>query len=125
VAPVAGPIARRFGAPAEDGPAAGITYDAAAGAYVAGPCGGRVAFAAPFRSYGHLLIVECGGGYDLVLAGLGAIFVSPGQRIGAGEPVGRMPAEGGGTARLYVELRAGGQPVDPAPYLAPFRNVKG
>jgi septal ring factor EnvC (AmiA/AmiB activator) len=41
--------------------------------------------------------------------------------VRAGEPVGRMPDydPAGKAAKpgLYVELRRGGQPVDPMPYL--------
>ena len=111
-APVAGAVLRAFGAPAEDGPATGITYAAAPGAFVVSPCAGRVAFAAPFRSYGQLLIMECGGGYDIVLAGLGSLAAGPGHAARAGEKVGRM-----GTGSLYVEFREGGKPVDPAPFL--------
>jgi septal ring factor EnvC (AmiA/AmiB activator) len=128
VAPVAGPVLRGFGAPAEDGPATGITYGVAPGAYVSSPCAGRVAFAAPFRSYGQLIILECGGGFDVVLAGLGHIGASPGHAVRAGEPIGRMPdfnpvrvQNGAGRPVLYVELRARGAPVDPAPFL----NAKG
>lgn len=121
VAPVAGPVLRAFGAPALDGPATGITYEAAASAYVSSPCTGRVAFAAPFRSYGQLIIVECGGGLDMVLAGLGQIDTAPGHAVRAGEPIGRMPeagkTPGSGRQGLYVEVRAHGQPVNPAPFL--------
>jgi septal ring factor EnvC (AmiA/AmiB activator) len=112
IAPVAGPVLRGFGAAAEDGPATGITYGTAPGAFVVSPCAGRVAFAAPFRSYGQLLIIECGGGYDIVLAGLGSLSAAPGHAAHAGEPVGRM-----GTGELYVEVREGGKPVDPAAFL--------
>ncbi len=114
-APVAGPVTRGFGEAAEDGPATGITYAPAPGAFVDSPCRGRVAFAAPFRSYGQLLIVECGGGYDFVLAGLGTLAARPGHPARAGEPLGRMPATG--KPALYVELRLQGRPVDPAPFL--------
>ncbi len=115
VPPVAGPVLRAFGAAAEDGPATGITYGVAGGAYVSSPCNGRVAFAAPFRSYGQLLILECGGGTDIVLAGLGTIGARPGHAVRQGEPLGRMPDAA--HASLYVELRAGGRAVDPAPFL--------
>ncbi len=108
---------RAFGAPAADGPATGLTFAAAAGTVVASPCAGRVAFAAPFRSYGQLVILECGGGYDLVLAGLGSISAVPGQRLRPGQPLGRMGAAD--HSGLYVELRTNGRPVDPAPFLKP------
>ena len=85
------------------------------------PCGGRVAFAAPFRSYGLLLIVDCGGGYHAVLAGFDRLDAKVGQQVAAGEPVGVMPGwEPGASGKrpsLYVELRRAGQPVNPAPWL--------
>ena len=40
-----------------------------------------------------------------------------GDRVTAGDPIGAM-ADGGGTAYLYLEVRRGGDPVDPAPLLA-------
>ena len=114
--PVAGPVLRIFGSPGDGGPAAGITYNTQAGATVFSPCRGRVSFAAPFRSYGRLVILECGGGTDVVLAGLGSLTVSPGRRLRAGQTVGRMGRQSGQPS-LYLELRRGGQPIDPAPYM--------
>lgn len=115
--PVAGTLLRGFGAAGDDGPSRGLTWQAAPGARVVSPCGGRVAFAAPFRSYGQLVIVDCGAQQHFVLAGLGRVDVQPGQRILAGEPVGQLGAAGQGRATLYGELRRGGQAVDPGPWL--------
>jgi septal ring factor EnvC (AmiA/AmiB activator) len=119
--PVAGTVIRPWGAATEAGPATGLSYRAAPGARVVSPCGGRVVFAGPFRSYGLLLIVDCGGGYHFVLAGLDRLDVSVGNAVQAGEPVGVMPGWNprvpGNRPALYVELRRGGQPVDPAPWL--------
>jgi septal ring factor EnvC (AmiA/AmiB activator) len=106
--PVLGRVTREFGAAGEGGPARGLTLQAAAGARVVSPCGGRAVFAAPFRSFGQLLIVDCGDGYHVVLAGLDRLDATPGQRLLAGEPVGQL-----GAAALYLELRRHGQPVDP------------
>jgi len=121
VTPVAGRIVRAWGAPAEDGPATGVTFSTAPAAFVSSPCTGRVGFAAPFRSYGRLIIVECGGGYDFVLAGMDRLDAVVGAQVRAGEPVGRMadfdPAESADRPGLYVELRRGGSAVDPMPYL--------
>jgi septal ring factor EnvC (AmiA/AmiB activator) len=118
---VAGTVVRAWGAPTDAGPATGISYQAAPNARVVSPCGGRVVFAAPFRSYGRLLIVDCGGGYHAVLAGLDRLDVAVGRRVEMGEPVGVMgdwnPAGNGGRPALYVELRRDGQPVDPGPWL--------
>ena len=118
---VAGRLVRAWGAPSEDGPATGITFSAAPAAFVASPCLGRVGFAAPFRSYGKMMIIECGGGYDFVLAGLDRLDVPVGRTVRAGEPLGRMAdydaTKAADRPGLYVELRKNGQPVNPMPYL--------
>jgi septal ring factor EnvC (AmiA/AmiB activator) len=120
-APVAGTVVRSWGDATEAGPATGISYRAAPNARVVSPCGGRVVFAAPFRSYGNLMIVDCGGGYHAVLAGLDRLDVAVGRSVEIGEPVGAMPdwdpATPGKRPSLYVELRRDGQPVNPAPWL--------
>jgi septal ring factor EnvC (AmiA/AmiB activator) len=118
---VAGRITRQFGAASDDGPATGISFSVTPGAFVSSPCAGRVAFAAPFRSYGRLMIIECGGGYDFVLSGMARLDAAVGHSVRPGEPIGRMAdagtASGAGKPVLYVELRKGGQPVNPMPYL--------
>lgn len=114
--PVAGRVITNWGEATPGGPHRGLTYSAPAGARVVSPCAGRAVFAAPFRSYGLLLIVDCGGGYHFVLAGMDRLDASVGQRLLAGEPVGVLGSggsEGGGRATLYVELRRNGQPTDP------------
>ncbi|HEV7455833.1 MAG TPA: peptidoglycan DD-metalloendopeptidase family protein [Roseococcus sp.] len=115
IPPVAGRLVRGFGAPGEGGPARGLTFLAAPGARVVTPCAGSVAFAAPFRSYGQLVIVECGAGQHLVLGGMARLDVRAGQRLRAGEPVGVLAPSGRPT--LYVELRRRGEAVDPRPLL--------
>ena len=88
---------------------------------VAACTGSRGVRFAPFRSYGLLLIVDCGGGYHAVLAGFERLDVKVGQAVAAGEPVGVMPSwepgASGNRPALYVELRRDGQPVNPAPWL--------
>jgi septal ring factor EnvC (AmiA/AmiB activator) len=116
--PVAGRVTTNWGEASSGGPHRGLTFAAAAGARVVSPCGGRAVYAAPFRSFGLLLIVDCGGGYHFVLAGLDRLDASAGQRLLAGEPVGVLGGAGGGGASLYVELRRNGQPVDPRPWFA-------
>jgi septal ring factor EnvC (AmiA/AmiB activator) len=120
-APVAGTVTRAFGEPTEAGPAEGVSYRASPAARVVSPCSGKILFAAPFRSYGLLLIVDCGAGYDFVLAGLDRLDVPVGRQVQAGEPVGAMagwdPHTLGDRPALYLELRHDGRPVNPAPWL--------
>ncbi|MBV9735159.1 MAG: peptidoglycan DD-metalloendopeptidase family protein [Acidisphaera sp.] len=118
--PVVGTVVRSYGEASDAGPATGISYQAAPAARVVSPCAGKVDFAAPFRSYGLLLIVDCGGGYHFVLAGLDRLDTQAGRQLQTGEPVGVMagwdPRASGDRPSLYVELRHEGQPVDPAPW---------
>jgi len=116
--PVAGRIATAWGQSAPGGPHRGLTYAASGGARVVSPCNGRAVYAAPFRSFGLLLIVDCGGGYHFVLAGLERLDASAGQRLLAGEPIGILGGTGASGGSLYVELRRNGQPVDPRPWFA-------
>jgi len=119
--PVVGSVVRAWGDPTDAGPAVGISYRAAPAARVVAPCAGRVMFAAPFRSYGKLLIIDCGGGYDAVLAGFDRLDAKLGTVLRAGDPVGVMPDWNPASSRnhpsLYVELRRNGEPVNPAPWL--------
>ena len=119
--PVIGIVVKGWGEPTDGGPATGVFYHAPPGAHVISPCGGRVVFAEGFRSYGLLTIIDCGGGYHVVLSGFERLDVKAGQNLVAGEPVGSMPVwEPGSTARrpaLYVELRHDGTPVNPVPWL--------
>lgn len=119
--PVAGRVVRAFGEPGEAGAASGVSFGAAPAARVSAPCGGRVVFAGPFRSFGQLVIIDCGGGFHFVLAGLERLDSAVGRPVQAGEPVGAMPAwdprTPGNRPLLYVELREHGSPINPAPYL--------
>jgi murein hydrolase activator len=93
----------------------GLSFLTAGLAQVVAPADSRVLFAGRYHKEGQVLILEMGGGYDLVLAGLDRIDVKPGDQLLAGEPVGAMPKSGG--ARLYFEVRDNGKGVSPAPWL--------
>ena len=120
-APVAGSVVKAFGEPGDAGATSGISFAAPPAARVSAPCGGKVVFAGPFRSFGQLMIVDCGGGYHFVLAGLERLDVAVGHPVQLGEPIGVMPAwdprSPSGHALLYVELRQHGEPINPAPFL--------
>jgi murein hydrolase activator len=95
-------------------------------ARITAPADGWVVYAGPFRSYGQLLIINAGGGYHILLAGMNRIDVSLGQFVLAGEPIAAMgspvdPSSSGEESSrpvLYVEFRKDGRPVDPGPWWA-------
>ncbi len=125
--PAAGKMARRFGDPdGLGGKMMGQVIETLPSATITSPSDGVVLYAGKFRSYGQLLILDAGGGYHVVMAGMGRIDVVQGQFVLAGEPVGAMgekllasvaPIEvGNGAPLLYIEFRKDGKPVDPAPW---------
>ncbi len=120
-APVAGRIAQAFGSRGDAGPASGVTYAPPSLATVTAPCAGRIEFAGPFRSYGRMLILNCGRDYRFVLAGLDRLDVSGGQNLARGAVVGRMPGWSGGSGQgrpsLYMQLRHGDATIDPRRFL--------
>ena len=92
--PVFGTLVRGWGDPQDGEPATGESWQTEPGARVVAPCSGTVAFAEPFRGYGLLIIIDCGGGYHAILAGLDQMQVAPGQAVAGGDPVGAMQAAG-------------------------------
>jgi len=92
----------------------GIEIKARPGAQVVSPCDGLVVFAGEFRTYGNLVTVSAGDGYQFLLAGLSTIDAKVGQQVSAGELIGTM---GGGAPVLHLELLKDQQAIDPAPWL--------
>lgn len=115
--PVRGNIITEYGQMISKGVTAkGITYQTRPNAQVISPYDGIVSFSGPFKGYGNIIIVEHGGGYLSLLAGLGSIDCELGQMLLAGEPVGTMPDSS--NAKLYVEIRKDRHPINPAPWIA-------
>jgi murein hydrolase activator len=132
--PVNGARIREFGAPdGVGGTEKGVSIAARPGGQITAPCDGWVVYAGPFRNYGQLLILNAGGGYHVLLAGMEHISVDLGQFVVTGEPVAVMGSEAqstaakaGGTSQpvLYVEFRKDGIPVDPGPWWAANEGQK-
>ena len=139
--PVRGVLLRSFGeADGLGGVSEGMTIETRAQAPVISPSSGRVVFAGAYSGFDQLLIIDVGGGYHMVLAGMSKIDVKVGDNIAAGEPVASM---GGKRLRrlagvstdaasllasnfstgqtqpiLYVEIRKNGNSVNSSPWWA-------
>ena len=134
--PVLGNVLRSFG----EADAAGVTRPGLVlatrpRALVTAPWPASVRYAGPLLDYGNVIILEPEGGYLLIVAGVGTLYVTPGEIVASEGALGLMPGDpgpeseelivpfvqGGGaelTETLYIELRENGVPVDPAPWFA-------
>ncbi len=131
--PVNGARIREFGgSDGAGGTQKGLSIAARPGAQITAPCDGWVVYAGAFRSYGQLLILNAGGGYHVLLAGMDRISVDLGQFVLTGEPVAVM-GDGSQAATvttgpqqsvLYVEFRKDGTPIDPSPWWATNEGEK-
>jgi septal ring factor EnvC (AmiA/AmiB activator) len=132
--PVNGTKIRDFGgSDGAGGVERGISLATRPGAQVTTPCDGWVVYAGPFRSYGQLLILNAGGGYHVLIAGMERISVNIGQFVLTGEPVATMGttsqvasilATTASQPVLYVEFRKDGTPIDPGPWWAANEGEK-
>ncbi len=116
--PARGSVQAAYGQPLPDTgeESKGLLIATRPGAQIVATFDGRVVYAGAFRRYGLILILEHGGRYHSLLAGLGRIDVVLGQWVVAGEPVGLMGSPPGSAPALYIELRHNGQPIDPTPW---------
>jgi len=133
--PVSGTLLREF----SEADAAGVTRPGLllatrAQALVTAPWPATLRYSGPLLDYGNVIILEPDAGVLLVLAGLEQVYGVTGQVLDANEAIGLMGgdtpdpdgffADAGTTAgsatteTLYIELRVGGKPVDPAPWFA-------
>jgi len=133
--PVLGTLLRRAGESDAAGVRRpGIVLGTRPRALVTAPWPATIRYRGPLLDYGNVMILEPGGGYLLILAGLETVYGEAGEVIAAGAPLGLMgggepgvaeflvSAQDGGGARdtetLYMELRQGAEPVDPAEWFA-------
>lgn len=133
--PAAGSQLRGFGDnDGVGGTTRGISLTTRPNALVSAPSDAWVVYAGPFRSFGQLLILNAGGGYYLLLAGMQRIDVSLNQFVLAGEPVAVMGqtseaaativGSGTGEPVLYIEFRKDGVSIDPAPWWTKSQSEK-
>lgn len=133
--PVQGQLIRRFGAQDAAGVTRpGVIIAARDSALVTTPVPVTVLFTGLLLDYGNVAILEPQQDVLFVIAGLDVAYGTPGEVLSAGAPVGLMGRdsptgdvnltesalfEGGrATQTLYLEVREGQSPVDPATWFA-------
>lgn len=80
---------------------------------------GKVVFASPFEGYGNLVIIDHGRGYHTVYAYLDKILKRPGERVKAGEVIGKVfEAQKEEGPLVYFEVRHNGRCEPPSRWLA-------
>jgi len=144
--PVIGSLLRHFNeADAAGIKRPGLVIATAPAALVTTPWPATIRYRGPLLDYGNVMVLEPAEGYLLVLAGLGTVYGKTGDVLQKGAPIGLMggiapgakefgkefvqAAQDGGSAgqsaTLYLELRKGDTPVDPAPWFTQTKGDKG
>lgn len=92
----------------------GIRMAVRASSPIVAPAAGKVSFAGRYRSYGQIVIIEHGNGWNTLITNLDAVQVSKGQSVGQGAVLG---TSGDDAAEIGVELRKNGRVMDIAALL--------
>jgi murein DD-endopeptidase MepM/ murein hydrolase activator NlpD len=97
----------------------GVDISAPTGTPVQATADGIVVHAEWSAGYGRLVIIDHGGGIETYYAHLSRFYAQTGQEVRRGEIVGLVGSSGRVTApHLHYEVRLGGGPVNPYPYLS-------
>jgi len=96
----------------------GVDFGADTGDPIHAAADGVVASAGSLGGYGNATVIEHGGGIATLYGHQSEILVSEGERVTAGEVIGRVGCTGACTGpHLHFEVRVNGEPVDPMGYL--------
>jgi murein DD-endopeptidase MepM/ murein hydrolase activator NlpD len=106
----------------------GVDLRAAYGTEVPAAAAGEVTFAGEQGGYGTMVVVRHEDGFETRYAHLSSTAVQAGDRVDAGQAVGRVGSSGRSTGpHLHFEVRRNGQQLDPAavtaPHMAAFKFV--
>ena len=98
----------------------GTDFAAGHGATIHAADSGTVVYAGWNGGYGMLTCINHGGGVTSCYAHQSSIWVSTGQHVSRDQGIGAVGSTGASTgAHLHFEVRRGGEPVNPLPYLPP------
>jgi len=97
---------------------AGIDFGADYGSLVYASEQGRVIYADWYGGYGNAVIIDHGNGMTTLYAHCSELYVKDGDAVTKGQPIAAVGSTGFSTGpHLHFELRANGEPIDPAAYL--------
>ena len=96
------------------------------GATVYAPFEGKIVYAAPYRSFGNLVVIEHEGQGATLVAGLHSFAISVGDWVRQGAPLGLMATKAvtmpSQAPRLYFEFRVNQESVDPLALVGSITN---
>ena len=96
----------------------GIDLGADSGTAIRAAADGVVVSASWYGGYGNATIIDHGGGLATLYGHQSSMGVSAGQKVTAGQTIGRVGCTGDCTGpHLHFETRVNGDPVNPANYL--------
>ena len=97
----------------------GVDLEAPMGTAVRAAADGIIVHADWEGGYGRLIIIDHGNGVQTYYGHLSTFGVVPGQEVRRGDVIARSGASGRVTSpHLHYEVRMGGTPVNPYPYMA-------
>jgi septal ring factor EnvC (AmiA/AmiB activator) len=118
--PVVGHVTGRFGQSSQASVAGvrnGIEVGAPEGTPVRAVHPGVVGYADSFSGYGTLVILDHGANHYSLYGYLSSANVERGNRVEAGDELGRVGTAPAGASALYFEVRVDGRSVDPVQWL--------
>lgn len=95
----------------------GIQYKIEIGSVVSAPVGGEIIFAAPFKEYGKIVIIEQDIDNLVLIAGLTSLNVKQGDRVFCGQKIGNVTKN----KWIYLEVRHKGEAIPSEKVLASVR----
>jgi murein DD-endopeptidase MepM/ murein hydrolase activator NlpD len=96
----------------------GIDFGAPVGTPIHVVADGDVIATTFMRGYGHVVMVDHGGGVSTVYAHTSAVYCSPGQHVKRGQVIAAVGNSGLSTGpHLHFEVRINGHPVNPLSHL--------
>lgn len=115
--PVSGEPDHQFGATGHLVRANGWTWKVDSGTEVRAVGAGEVVYVGSVEGWGRVAVVDHGGAYRSIYAHLQSVSVREGDRVERAAVLGAVGESGSlDGPRLYVELRDGAEPFDPAPW---------